>query len=98
MICTAREPAHIRDTVLSFGISQVDAGTKLLLARGTVLHADTGASTMNLVTDAEAAASAFDATAWQEWYATKAGVCVNSGELDGLNQKAAVNKIGRAHV
>lgn len=29
MICTAREPAHIRDTVLSFGISQVDAGTNL---------------------------------------------------------------------
>ncbi len=29
MICTAREPAHIRDTVLSFGISQIDAGTNL---------------------------------------------------------------------
>jgi leucyl-tRNA synthetase len=42
---------------------------------------------------ADAAALAFDATAWQEWYATKAGVCVNSGELDGLNQKAAVNKV-----
>nr|WP_315228023.1 leucine--tRNA ligase [uncultured Limnohabitans sp.] len=42
---------------------------------------------------ADAASSAFDATAWQEWYATKAGVCVNSGELDGLNQKAAVNKV-----
>jgi leucyl-tRNA synthetase len=37
--------------------------------------------------------SSFDATAWHEWYATKAGVCVNSGELDGLNQKAAVNKV-----
>jgi leucyl-tRNA synthetase len=42
---------------------------------------------------ADAASSAFDATAWQEWYATKAGVCVNSGELDGLSQKAAVNKV-----
>mgnify|MGYP000125220923 CR=1 FL=1 len=29
MICTAREPAHIRDTVLSFGISQIDAGTNI---------------------------------------------------------------------
>ncbi|HAT11241.1 MAG TPA: [FeFe] hydrogenase H-cluster radical SAM maturase HydG, partial [Planctomycetes bacterium] len=29
MICTAREPAHIRDTVLSFGISQIDAGSNL---------------------------------------------------------------------
>jgi leucyl-tRNA synthetase len=42
---------------------------------------------------------AFNDKEWQEWYgdkqwyATKAGVCINSGELDGLNQKAAVNKV-----
>jgi len=37
---------------------------------------------------------AFDAGAWQEWYGDKQNcVCVNSGELDGLNQKAAVNKV-----
>ncbi|WP_374350576.1 leucine--tRNA ligase, partial [Limnohabitans sp.] len=37
---------------------------------------------------------AFDATVWQEWYGDKQNcVCVNSGELDGLNQKAAVNKV-----
>jgi leucyl-tRNA synthetase len=30
---------------------------------------------------------------WQDWYATKDGVCVNSGELDGLSQKAAVSKV-----
>ncbi|MBM3387699.1 MAG: leucine--tRNA ligase, partial [Betaproteobacteria bacterium] len=36
----------------------------------------------------------FDASAWQEWYGDKQnGVCVHSGELDGLNQKAAVNKV-----
>ena len=36
----------------------------------------------------------FDASAWQEWYGDKQNcVCVNSGELDGLNQKAAVNKV-----
>jgi leucyl-tRNA synthetase len=36
----------------------------------------------------------FDATAWQEWYGDKQScVCVNSGELDGLNQKAAVAKV-----
>jgi len=36
----------------------------------------------------------FDDTQWQEWYGDKQhGVCVNSGELDGLNQKAAVNKV-----
>jgi leucyl-tRNA synthetase len=39
------------------------------------------------------AAAAFDACAWSEWYATKDGVCVNSGELDGLTYKAAVSKV-----
>jgi leucyl-tRNA synthetase len=39
-------------------------------------------------------AQAFDDKAWQEWYADKQNcVCVNSGELDGLNQKAAVSKV-----
>jgi len=37
---------------------------------------------------------AFNDKEWQEWYADKQScVCVNSGELDGLNQKAAVNKV-----
>jgi len=37
---------------------------------------------------------AFDATVWQDWYATKGeGIAINSGVLDGLNQKAAVNKV-----
>ncbi len=36
----------------------------------------------------------FDASAWQDWYGDKqACVCVHSGELDGLSQKAAVNKV-----
>jgi leucyl-tRNA synthetase len=42
---------------------------------------------------ADATSLAFDATAWADWYATKAGVCVNSGELDGLSFKAAVSKV-----
>jgi leucyl-tRNA synthetase len=42
---------------------------------------------------AEGASLAFDATSWQEWYASKAGVCLNSGDLDGLGQKAAVDKV-----
>ena len=42
---------------------------------------------------ADAASSAFDAKTWQEWYATKAGVCVNSGALDGLRFKDAVNQV-----
>jgi len=35
----------------------------------------------------------FDDKAWQDWYATKDGVCVNSGELDGLNFKPAVTQV-----
>ena len=42
---------------------------------------------------APADAQAFDVGCWSEWYATKGGVCVNSGELDGLGYKAAVNKV-----
>jgi leucyl-tRNA synthetase len=41
----------------------------------------------------DAAASVFDNTQWHEWYATKAGVCVNSGALDGLKFKAAVHQV-----
>jgi leucyl-tRNA synthetase len=37
---------------------------------------------------------AFNDKEWQEWYGDKQScVCINSGELDGLNQKAAVNKV-----
>jgi leucyl-tRNA synthetase len=37
---------------------------------------------------------AFDDKQWQEWYADKQqGVCVHSGDLNGLSQKAAVNKV-----
>ncbi|WP_408597175.1 leucine--tRNA ligase, partial [Limnohabitans sp.] len=42
---------------------------------------------------ADAASLVFDTKAWQEWYATKAGVCVNSGALDGLRFKDAVTKV-----
>ena len=37
---------------------------------------------------------AFNEQAWQEWYGDKQNcVCINSGQLDGLNQKAAVHKV-----
>jgi leucyl-tRNA synthetase len=37
---------------------------------------------------------AFNDQEWQEWYGDKQNcVCINSGELDGLSQKAAVNKV-----
>ncbi|MGE0099921.1 MAG: leucine--tRNA ligase, partial [Hydrogenophaga sp.] len=36
----------------------------------------------------------FSATEWQDWYSDKQrGVCVNSGVLDGLGYKAAVDKV-----
>ncbi len=35
----------------------------------------------------------FDASQWHERYGLKDGVCINSGELDGLTQKAAVYKV-----
>ena len=36
----------------------------------------------------------FSTNAWADWYGDKQrGVCVNSGELDGLDTKAAVNKV-----
>jgi leucyl-tRNA synthetase len=35
----------------------------------------------------------FSDAAWQEWYATKDGVCVNSGKYDGLNYEQAVDAI-----
>jgi len=38
-------------------------------------------------------AGSFDNQVWQDWYATKDGVCVHSGVLDGLRFKDAVNKV-----
>ncbi|MDR3087098.1 MAG: leucine--tRNA ligase, partial [Azoarcus sp.] len=35
----------------------------------------------------------FSTDAWQEWYATKDGYCVNSGKYTGLHYKAAVEAI-----
>jgi len=35
----------------------------------------------------------FTTEQWQEWYASKEGVCVNSGKYDGLNYEEAVNSI-----
>ncbi|MFW9622577.1 MAG: leucine--tRNA ligase [Macromonas sp.] len=52
-----------------------------------------GALTASAAPDANA--KVFDATRWQDWYADKSGalVCVNSGVLDGLPYKAAVNQV-----
>jgi leucyl-tRNA synthetase len=42
----------------------------------------------------DAAGQTFDASVWREWYADKqSGRCVNSGVLDGLAYKPAVDKV-----
>jgi len=41
----------------------------------------------------EGGISTFTDEQWQEWYATKDGVCVNSGKYDGLNYDQAVEAI-----
>lgn len=38
---------------------------------------------------------AYDNKNWQEWYGDKGGVCINSGELDGLNKDDATAKIAQ---
>jgi leucyl-tRNA synthetase len=37
--------------------------------------------------------SPFSSETWKEWYATKDGVCVNSGKYDGLNLEQAIDAI-----
>ncbi|MBP8081145.1 MAG: leucine--tRNA ligase, partial [Arenimonas sp.] len=47
-----------------------------------------------LAASAPSSFKAFDNQNWQDWYADKVnGVCVNSGALDGLGHKAAVDKV-----
>jgi leucyl-tRNA synthetase len=46
-----------------------------------------------VATSNDAASQPFDTQLWHDWYATKEGVCVNSGVLDGLAYKAAVDKV-----
>ncbi len=52
-----------------------------------------GIAIHQVVTDT--AGSAFDAAAWQDWYATKEGSCVNSGDLNGLGYSQAVDKVAQ---
>lgn len=44
----------------------------------------------------EGGISPFTTEQWQEWYATKDGVCVNSGKYDNLNYEQAVDAIAAA--
>ncbi len=53
-----------------------------------------GIAIKQVVGEAPSGSKAFDDTRWQDWYADKVnGVCVNSGALDGLGHKAAVDQV-----
>ena len=41
----------------------------------------------------QVAGEIFSTDAWAEWYATKDGVCINSGKYDGLNYDQAIDAI-----
>lgn len=50
--------------------------------------------TIKQVIDAKGADDAdFDATVWQEWYGSKEGTLINSGEFDGLDFQAAFDAL-----
>lgn len=50
--------------------------------------------TIKQVIDAKGADDAdFDATAWQDWYGSKEGTLINSGEFDGLDFQAAFDAL-----
>jgi leucyl-tRNA synthetase len=57
--------------------------------------APNGAASLTNSTASLTGTKTFDNTQWHDWYADKSGslVCVNSGELDGLPCKEAVNKV-----
>jgi len=64
----------------------------------TVLRSDGGAAagtapSVPAIAHQVKAAASFDNQVWKDWYATKDGVCLNSGVLDGLHFKDAVNKV-----
>ena len=73
-------------------IKQVVAQRGAALSSPASGASDAGSTSLPNAGNAKASV-VFDATAWAEWYATKDGVCVNSGELDGLSYKAAVTKV-----
>jgi len=90
-------PAH-DERDFAFALKYALPIKQVVAQRGTALSlpasgaSDAGSTSLPNAGNAKASV-VFDATAWAEWYATKDGVCVNSGELDGLSFKAAVSKV-----
>ena len=90
-------PAH-DERDFAFALKYDLAIVQVVALRGAALSSpapgasDAGSTSLPGAVNAKTVA-AFDATTWAEWYATKDGVCVNSGELDGLSQKAATTRV-----
>jgi len=54
-----------------------------------LVHKHSGATASLIRTESEL----WDSNVWQEWYATKDGVCVDSGKYDGMAHEAAFDAI-----
>ena len=67
-------------TATGSSVAGSDSSPKAVSASGTSAHKDK-------------TAGVFDNQVWQDWYATKDGVCIHSGALDGLRFKQAVSKV-----
>jgi leucyl-tRNA synthetase len=80
----------IKQVVSVSGGAAASAGTPGASYAGT--KSLPGAPAAATVLDAKG--FSFDATTWQDWYATKgAGVAINSGKYDGLSFKACVDAV-----
>ena len=88
-------PAH-DERDFAFALKYALPIKQVVVQRGAALSSPApGASDASSTSlpNAGNAKTAFDDSTWSEWYATKDGVCVNSGELDGLTQKIAASKV-----
>ncbi|MDE2401124.1 MAG: leucine--tRNA ligase [Burkholderiales bacterium] len=79
----------IKQVITSTDLIKLEATAQALVTQG-----DVAVVTQLTQVTQELRALSFSTTAWQEWYGDKQkSVCVNSGELDGLSHKDAVNKV-----
>ena len=83
MILTAREPEHIRKEVLAFGVSQVDAGTKLEMGAYANENKDEGKQDLNkeqfLIHDTRSLADVIDELLEHEYLPSFCTACYRRG-------------------
>ena len=75
--------------------SRSDGGAAAVTAPGSSVAGSDSSPGASLTYEAPASINAvsFDNQVWNDWYATKESVCLNSGAFDGLGCKDAVNKV-----